>query len=174
MGHKRNLFTSWGGDGFQKSARSGPGWPDLVLVIAPSLLQVVSVMNERLKNPSDMGSAVHWEYLRLYCLFCHILSWRGERSHTVSFVSSLYYLSPLKPSGSWISDLSSQIQLVVKNPVRGHVFALMCQPSCLVCMYNTLTKIPSMGIFSFKEPDLNTKQFPWLSVKVREASSEKS
>lgn len=99
---------------------------------------------------------------------------RGKEPHRVSFVSSLYYLSPLKPSGSWISDLSSQIQLVVKNPVGGHVFALMCQPSCLVCMYNTLTKIPLMGIFSFKEPDPNTKQFPWLSVKVREAFSEKS
>lgn len=47
MGHKKNFFTSGSGGGIRKSARSSLGWHDLILVIALSLWQVISVMNGR-------------------------------------------------------------------------------------------------------------------------------
>lgn len=96
---------------------------------------------------------------------------RGKQPHILHY-KFIIMCKPIKAIRTWISDLSSQIP-AMKNPVRGNIFTLLCQPSCQLHIYDAFTKIPLMGIFSFKESNFNTKQFPWISAKLWEASSEK-
>lgn len=53
---------------------------------------------------------------------------------------------PIKAIRAWISDLSSQIP-AMKSPVRRLVFNLLCQPSCLLHIYDTLIKIGAFFLF---------------------------
>lgn len=100
------------------------------------------------------------------------LTERGKQPHIFHY-RVIITCKVIKAIRTWIFDLSSQIPSR-KNLVTALVFNLLCQPCCLLHIYDTFTKIPLMGIFYFQEPIFNTKQFPWISAKVWETSSEKS
>lgn len=91
------------------------------------------------------------------------LTERGKQPHIFHY-KAIITCKPIKAIRTWISDLGSQIP-AMKNPIRGHVFNLHCQPCCLLHIYDTFTKTPLTGIFSFQEANFNTKQFPWISQK---------